>query len=261
VRQPGLFANHDDKALVDAIRQLDAAAIDEVGRRVPRLALAAATISGFVLLQHEQDDEARSRLQWVFASGKDPANDPFISEYVTIRVSVAVVDGATASLPTDRTTVGLILAELLQRADDLTGAIDVVEQLEPTTLTALSLAELDASAGRYDEVVQVTEGCENVDDATSLLCTFRGVALREQGHFTAARACFADALRSSKRDPAVRHRAWFERSKCYLAEGQRSRARQDLERILAEDSDYEGLARALAALEGLDGVTSKAGSA
>jgi len=47
----------------------------------------------------------------------------------------------------------------------------------------------------------------------------------------------------------VRHRAWFERSRCYLEEGQRARARQDLERILAEDSDYEGLAEALAALD------------
>ena len=75
------------------------------------------------------------------------------------------------------------------------------------------------------------------------------VAMREQAHYTAARACFADALRSTKRNPAVRHRAWFERSRCYLEEGQRARARQDLERILAEDSDYEGLAEALAALD------------
>ena len=36
------------------------------------------------------------------------------------------------------------LAELKQDHDDLAGAIDVVEQLEPTTYAAVSLAELYA---------------------------------------------------------------------------------------------------------------------
>lgn len=63
--------------------------------------------------------------------------------------------------------------------------------------------------------------------------------------YTAARECFSDGLKSRKRGPAVRHRAWWERSKCYASEGQRARARADLERILSEDSGYPGVAEAL----------------
>jgi len=89
--------------------------------------------------------------------------------------------------------------------------------------------------------MEVTEGVSNQDDGTALLCVFRGIAFREQGFHEAAREALKEALRSKKRDPVVRHRALLERAKSYLSEGKRALARKDLERILAEDSDYDGL--------------------
>ena len=77
---------------------------------------------------------------------------------------------------------------------------------------------------------------------------FRGVAMRELGYFDAARESFKEALKSKRRAAVVRHRAWLERSRCYEAEGKRGMARKDLERIMAEDSTYEGLTESLAAL-------------
>ena len=65
-------------------------------------------------------------------------------------------------------------------------AIEIVEQLEPTTYSAVSLAELYTQAARYDEVISLTEGLNNQDDATALLLVFRGVAFREQGFLDAA---------------------------------------------------------------------------
>ncbi len=47
----------------------------------------------------------------------------------------------------------------------------------------------------------------------------------------------------------MRHRAWFERARCYEAEGKRAMARKDLESILAEDSTYQGLTEELAKLD------------
>lgn len=44
----------------------------------------------------------------------------------------------------------------------------------------------------------------------------------------------------------------LERARTYEAEGKRGMARKDLERIMAEDSTYEGLADALASLEAAD---------
>jgi hypothetical protein len=88
---------------------------------------------------------------------------------------------------------------------------------------------------------ELTNAVTNEDDATALLCVFRGAALREQGHLDAARAALKEALRSRSRDPAVRHRALLERARTFLAQNQRALARKDLERILGDDAAYPGL--------------------
>ena len=69
-----------------------------------------------------------------------------------------IATGITAEMPIDRQSLGLLLAELKQEAGDVSGAAGVVETLEPTTLSAVSLAELYSVAGRYDEAVDLTNG-------------------------------------------------------------------------------------------------------
>ncbi len=88
----------------------------------------------------------------MFDTGKNPGADPFITKYVTSQISLELVEGVTVDLTIDRSTIGLLLGELLQRASAPDRAIAVVEQLKPTTLTALSLAEMyvdEASLGRH----------------------------------------------------------------------------------------------------------------
>ena len=154
----------------------------------------------------------------------------------------------TAELPVNRDAVGLALAELKQDRGDIAGAIDVVEQLEPTTYSAVSLAELYAQAERWDDVIELTEGMKNEDDASALLCVFRGQAFRQQGFHDAAHESLKEALRSRSRAAPIRHLALAERAQNYLAQGKKGMARKDLERILAEDSSYEGLRDQLAEL-------------
>jgi hypothetical protein len=50
-------------------------------------------------------------------------------------------------MPLGRDYIGLMLAELHQAAGDLPAAVGVVEQLEPSTITGVSLAELYAEQG------------------------------------------------------------------------------------------------------------------
>ena len=121
--------------------------------------------------------------------------------------------------------------------DDLAGAIDVVEQLEPTTYSAVSLAELYAETSRWEDVIELTEGLTNEDDASALLLVLRGQAFREQGFHDAAHESLKEALRSRSREASIRHLALAERAQNYLAQGKKAMARKDLERILAEDSD------------------------
>lgn len=97
-------------------------------------------------------------------------------------------------------------------------------------------------------MLELTEGLKNEDDASALLLVYRGQALREQGFHDAAHEALKEGLRSRSRAAPIRHLALAERAQNYLAQGKKGMARKDLERILAEDSDYEGVRAQLAEL-------------
>ncbi len=187
-------------------------------------------------------------LQSVFDSGRDPAESPFVVKYLTTHIALHIAPGITADLPLGRDAVGLALAELKQRAGDLDGAIETVEQLTPTTYAAVSLAELYAQAARWDDVVDLTEGVKNDDDASALLLCYRGSAFRAKEYYDAANESLKEALRKRSQPAEIRHLALSERAESYLAQGKKAQARKDLERILAEDSNYEGVRERLAEL-------------
>jgi tetratricopeptide (TPR) repeat protein len=247
--RPGMFAPKGEKALYQAISTQNWAALERVIYDHPDHGLLAGALFGSWVATQGNPTRATELLAWVFASGQDPAAHPFTQKYLHSSFSFEVAPGVGVELPVGRDSVGLMLAELHQEAGNLAAAIEVVEHLEPTTYAAVSLAELYSQAGRHADVVEVTEGVSNQDDATALLCVFRGIAFREQGFHEAAREALKEALRSKKRDPVVRHRALLERAKSYLSEGKRPLARKDLERILAEDSDYDGLRELLDTLD------------
>jgi tetratricopeptide (TPR) repeat protein len=246
-KKPGMFAPKGEKELYNALKAQDVTAIRQVGIYHPDFRLPSYTLAGLMMLTSEPT-EAEQLLGEAFATGKDPAEDKFVSSYLFTRFELSIAQGVTAELPVNRDAVGLALAELKQDHGDLDGAIDVVEQLEPTTYSAVSLAELYAQTERWDDVIELTEGMKNEDDASALLCVFRGQAFRQQGFHDAAHESLKEALRSRSRAALIRHMALAERAQNYLAQGKKGMARKDLERILAEDSGYEGVREQLAEL-------------
>jgi tetratricopeptide (TPR) repeat protein len=246
-KKPGLFAPKGEKELYKAVGSQDVQAMKRVGERHPDFRISSYSLAGLMMIQSEPA-EAERLLDEVFATGNDPGADKFISSYLYTLMQLSIAKGVTAELPINRDAVGLALAELKQDHEDLAGAIDVVEQLEPTTYSAVSLAELYAESGRWDDVIELTEGIKNEDDASALLCVFRGQAFREQGFHDAAHEALKEALRARSRGAPIRHLALAERARNYLAQGKKSQARKDLERILAEDSSYEGVREQLADL-------------
>ncbi len=247
-KKPGWFAPRVEKDLYAAMSASDVDRVEKIARSQERYVVAAASLAGLLRMQAEQVQAASDMLMLVWSSGQDPASDPFIQKYVSVSFDLVLAPGVSAPLSLSRNTVGLALAELLQLQNCRVEAVDIVEQLEPTAASAISLAELYAELARWADVVELTDEITNQDDLTALLCVFRGVALRELGYYEAARAAFQEALKTKQRTPLIRHRAWLERARCYEREGKRSLARKDLERILAEDSTYAGLAEALAEL-------------
>lgn len=203
-------------------------------------------------LHYEGADSAQrafSILDELWRTGYEPAQDPFVSKYLPGQmVRVEVAPGIEAEMPLGRDALGLLLAEHRQAAHDLRGAVSIVEAVQPTTLAAVSLAELYAAQKRWDAVVDLTNGLAGNDDFTIFLLTQRGVALREQGFFEASREAFKASLARRSQPSGLKHRTLLERSLTYRAEGKKAMARKDLERILAEDSTYPGLAHALTEL-------------
>jgi tetratricopeptide (TPR) repeat protein len=256
--KPGLLSPSWEKdlfAVLESGHTIGAAAVARKhGRTEPLIRVLAATLDGLWHYQHEGEggdaERARGLLAWAVANGADRAgHHPFAAKYLSGRsFPVEIANGITAYLELSEQAAPLALAELHQAAGDLTAAIAVVEAVEPTGPAALSLAELYSDAGRHQDVVDLTGGLTNQDDATALLLVLRGRAFSQLGYQDAAREALKEALRVKARPPAVRHRALLERASVNLAVNRKAAARKDVETVLSEDPEYPGLTEALLAL-------------
>jgi tetratricopeptide (TPR) repeat protein len=207
-------------------------------------------LDAFMVAGADGDVKARALLEDLWASGYEPARDRFLTTYAaSSEASVSLAPGVKATMPLCRDLIGLTLAELRQEQDNLSGAIEIVESLDPSVPAAVSLADLYTAQGRWDEVIELTSGIESSDDFSSFLLSQRGVAFREKGHYTAAREAFKAALARRSQPAELKHNTLAERAATYRLEGKRAMARKDYERILAEDPNYPGLTGALAALD------------
>lgn len=246
---PGMFAPKWEKELHKAVLgKPDYASVPRIGAEYPAARHIAALLEATLVAVPAKDtSRALELMSWLFADGYDPAQDEFVKKYLPAAAfTLSIAEGISVQLSPDRDLVGLLLGELHQEAGNLPAAIDVVEQLEPSTVSAVSLAELYAAEERWTDIVDLTEGLVNEDEASTFLLIQRGMAFREQGYPDAARESFKEALRVRSRPAELRHRALIERALTYLKEGKRSMARKDFEKVLSENSNYPGLREHLA---------------
>lgn len=243
--RPGLIAPKWEKALYRVLfEKADPSTLRQLAESYPdarRTILLFEAI--FSAMPTEDYDRARTVFGELHASTFEPQQDPFVSKYASqASLTLKIADGVTVSLPLDANTIGLSLAELHQIADDLTNAVEVVESLEPSTIAAVSLAELYGEQERWDDVIGLTDGLTNEDEPSMFLLIQRGAAFREKGYYEAAREAFKEALRVRSRTSELRNIAYVERGRTYLIEGKPAMARKDFERVMAENSTYPGLA-------------------
>lgn len=249
--KPGMLAPKWEKALyAAAVQNPDPAGVVRVAAEHPEARQVGALLEAVMgALPSGDGPRSRELLGWLWGVGYDPATDQFLRRYLpNAGLVLEIAAGITVRLPMDRDTVGLALAEVLQSSGDARAASDVVEQVTPSTVAAVSLAELYADQERWDEIIAMTDGLTNVDEASVFLLVQRAAALRQTGSPGAAREALKEALRIRSRPAGLRHLALIERAYTYLAENKRAMARKDLEKVLAEDSTYPGLAAAMAEL-------------
>lgn len=249
--KPGAFAPKWEKELHKAaVRDQDANAIRTVASQHPEATKPAALLEALLgAIPAGETGRARDLLGWLWATAYVPEADPFLAKYLPhAGFRLSITPEVTALLELSRDGLGLMLAEVYQDAGDLAVAVDVVEQVTPSTIAAVSLAELYGLQGRWAEVIEMTNGLTNEDEPSMVLLIQRAAALRESGSPDAAREALREALRLRSRPAVMRHRALIERAYTYLAEGKPGMARKDLAKVQGEDAAYPGLAEALASL-------------
>jgi Protein of unknown function (DUF4236) len=80
-KKPGTFAPKGEKQLYKAIQAQDVQAIKQVGVDHPDFRLPSYSLAGLFLIASEPS-EAEHLLSEAFATGKDPAEDKFVSTYL-----------------------------------------------------------------------------------------------------------------------------------------------------------------------------------
>lgn len=237
--KPGLLAPKWERRLFTAVASGDTGRFSTIADLAQEARRPCMLFDAF---SNESDERAAQLLGFLWQNGYRPEGDAFVQKYFAdSTATVVLTDIISAELPLSRDAIGLMYAELLQAQDRLSEAIDVVEQLEPSTFAAISLADLYAADERWADIVSLTDGLKNDDDFATYLLLQRGAALREQGFNDASRQALKAALAPRRRNESLRHLALIERAKTYAAEGKRSAARKDLEKVLSEDASYPSL--------------------
>ncbi|MEJ5301147.1 MAG: DUF4236 domain-containing protein [Thermodesulforhabdaceae bacterium] len=251
-----LITPDDEEALVDGCRELvlgnENKALEHLEKAV-HLA-DGAYLAGFLALKEEQMEEAATYL--ATAAEKHSRLGRYFSKYgISATMSLPITDEVSAHVGPDLRGVLLGLVEVYQRQErweDAIACLERLRRLEPDDVVVkLSLAELllDARPGDKNvcrKIVRLTEGIENESPVHTALLLYKARALRGLGLLDAARETLMGALRRRKgRSEELLRALRYERALVYEELGQRRRARSELEKLYAEDPDYEDVAARL----------------
>ncbi|ROR32585.1 DUF4236 domain-containing protein [Inmirania thermothiophila] len=276
-----LITPDDEEALVDGCRELVLGNEDKALQHLEQATHLAdgAYLAGFLALKQERLIEAANYL--ATAAEKYRRLGTYFSKYgISATMSLPITDEVSAHVGPDLRGVLLGLVEVYQRQERWEDAIACLERLlrlEPDDVVVkLSLAELlldarpgdktnrqESRFGRAEgtpegreprtasvnvcrKIVRLAEGIENETPVHTALLLYKARALRGLGLLIAARETLTGALRRRKgRSEELLRALRYERALVYENLGQRRRAHSELEKLYAEDPDYEDVAARL----------------
>lgn len=215
----------------------------------PRQAVAAHTVGG-VLAATVAPDWALGHLSAVYRTPGAPDDDNEVAGYAAALRVTATAAGLPIPLPLGRLLVGLLVGMLHEERGELAEAQSAAQSLPDGAVARLAQADLALRCGNPEAVVSRTDAIDNTDDVTAMALAVRAAALRALGHDAAAVVVAREALRFPSRSAIARHRARFESGSAEAHLGHDAKARNQFEKILAEDSTYPGVHEALGELLG-----------
>lgn len=251
--KPGLFSGKTEKRYHEGAHAYmrgeypkALSALEEVLTADPS-ALSAHLIAAICVGKVDRPEADEIRHLEALISSDAAMPDKYELKYVPPTVvSLSLMGRITAhinaELPFDSVGATLLLAEHYQETGRLEEAVGLVQQLHEANprdpVIALSLADLLMADADYDGVIEVAAGATNDDDLGAALLHLRGAALFALGHQTGALDAFKEALAKPSRDAELLRVIRYDRALAYEAAGQKGRAKQDLERIFAQDPGY-----------------------
>lgn len=253
----GMFAPKDEKEFVKGVGAYmsgnhEAALghfMQSMRRDTSNEHVAEEFFMAFSLLALGRHEQAIPFLQSVMASPIQIPDGLMAKYHIGGYSEVSITPGVIAELPNSNLTAALVLAELYQERGEPQKAIDLLESLgsiSPGPIFALSLAELYSGQDEPDEVLRVAEGfTRNADDATCRLLVFKAIAFHRKGQNDAAVEVLREALRFKKRNQDILREARYARALVYAATGKNARAKQEWERIYAEDPSFRDVSERL----------------
>ena len=250
-RDPGPFAPDYEKALVKGLNDYYAgqtdAALPHFLAAAPQES-AAAIFAAFILGGREG---GRTRaIQLLEAVVQSDAKLPTVlmQKYLaSITLPLAISPTVSAEAPVDGLAAALLLAELYQadgQIDNAIGLLDDIADLSKDPALTLSLCELLASKGMWNEIIELAKDTPAADDATLETKLYYGRAMLEKGLAEAAVSVFTEALKKKKGISApLLQEARYWRAIAYEKLGKRSQAGKEFQKLYAEAPDFRDVAK------------------
>ena len=246
----------DEEAFVDGCRELSQGNYPAALRHLQGAThlTDGAFLAGFLHLKNEDTSKAIPLLQQ--AAGHSRQLGRYFDKYgLVLTLSLPITEEVAAHVgPSLRGTL-LALVEAYQVAEDWDKAYECLQRLrklEPEDVVILlSLVELlwQANYGNDDTcryIVKLTKDTDNETPIHTALLLYKARALNGLKMHTAARDILTKTLRRKEdRSEDLLLTLRYERALSYESLGQPKRARSDLERIYAEDPDFEDVAKRL----------------
>ncbi len=261
--KPGMFSGKTEKRYHEGVHaylrgehQQALTALEDVLAADPS-ALSAHLIAAICVGKVDGPDADQIRHFEALISSDAAMPDKLQMKYlppgiVSLTLMGKITDNINAEVPFDSAGATLLLAEHYQEADRLEDAIGLVQQLYEANpsdpVIKLSLADLLMADGDHDGVVEVAAGVTNDSDLGAAMLHLRGAALFALGHQTGALDSFKEALAKPSRDAELLKVIRYDRALAYEVAGQKGRAKQDLERIFAQDPSYLDVRERLAGM-------------
>ncbi|HKZ70630.1 MAG TPA: DUF4236 domain-containing protein [Anaerolineales bacterium] len=250
IGEPGLSAPEHEKEFVKGLDAFNAgqsdAALTHFLAAAPREA-AAAIYAAFILAsQPEGRARAIELLEGVV--GSDAAlPDGSMQRYLsTATLPVVISPAVSAEAPVRSSAAPLLLAELYQaegQVDEAIGLLDEIAEAAPDPTITLSLCELLAGKGLWDEVIERAKGIEATDEATLETKVYYGRAMLEKGLGEAAVKVFGEAARKKKGvSSALLYEARYWRAVAYERAGKKSQANKEFQKLYADAPDFKDVA-------------------